>query len=70
MQFVSAKQAVFWATAEEVGIGSVAPHATSVFLKDICLHLKGPPLLCEEISRGGNFSFISLLFTNFLSSFI
>lgn len=32
-------------------------------LKGICLHLKGPPLLCEEFSGGGNFSFISCRFS-------
>lgn len=32
-------------------------------LKGICLHLKGPSLLCEEFSSGGNFSFISCRFS-------
>lgn len=69
----SSKMKVFfegWGyTYEKVRIVSAAPHVTSVFT-DICLHLKGPPLLCEEFSGGGNFSFISQLFTNFPSSLI
>lgn len=64
--FALGKSKCFW------GGGGQLCNSTCHFsvLKDICLHLKGPPLLCEEFSRGGHFSFISLLYKNFLSSFI